>query len=319
MPATASTLLNRLLARARFRHVQVLVRLAELGSLRRAADAIGISQPGVSQLLADLEQMMDAPLFQRHARGVRPTPACVDLLPAARQLLFGMAVAAETMAARGALGQGVVRIGGTTSAINGLLTGAVPRFNQRHPHVQLQVAEAGIEALLLAARNGELDLICCREIAVLPEGWRFEPLASDEMVAVADARHPLARRRRVTPAQLAKEVWLPPPAGSLARESFDALCAGFPEPARICDVVTRVPALTWAMLRAQRLLTLVPAGVMRQLTELGELAVLALDAPMTIAPLGIMLPAQQVPVATALLAQFLRVGAASAPRTKKAG
>ena len=85
MSAHARVLLNRLLAKARFRHLQVLVKLAEVGSVRRTAEAIGMTQPGVTQLLADLEALLDVPLFHRHARGVLPTAACLDLLPLARQ------------------------------------------------------------------------------------------------------------------------------------------------------------------------------------------------------------------------------------------
>ena len=51
MPESATVLLNRLLARGKFRHVQALLRLAELGSVQRAADAIGVTQSSVTQTL----------------------------------------------------------------------------------------------------------------------------------------------------------------------------------------------------------------------------------------------------------------------------
>ena len=72
---SASVLLNRLQARARLRHLQVLVKVAELRNLRRSAEALGLSQPAVTQLLADLERLVELPLFERHARGVRLTDA----------------------------------------------------------------------------------------------------------------------------------------------------------------------------------------------------------------------------------------------------
>jgi DNA-binding transcriptional LysR family regulator len=51
---SATVLRNRLLTRARLRHWQVLVRVAELGSVRRAAEAVGMTQPAVTHVLADL-------------------------------------------------------------------------------------------------------------------------------------------------------------------------------------------------------------------------------------------------------------------------
>ena len=85
MHQPASVLFNRLLARGRFRHVQVLAQLAELGSVRRTAEKVGMTQPGVTQILADLETLVGTPLFHRYARGVRPTAACADLLPLAHE------------------------------------------------------------------------------------------------------------------------------------------------------------------------------------------------------------------------------------------
>ena len=88
MSISAKVLLNRLMAKARFRHFEVLVRLSELGSVKRTAESIGMTQPGVTQLLADLEDLLEVKLFHRHARGVMPTQACQDLLPMARQCLL---------------------------------------------------------------------------------------------------------------------------------------------------------------------------------------------------------------------------------------
>eukprot|EP01041_Mallomonas_annulata_P030950 gene30950-53179_t len=95
---SASALLQRLLARGKFRHLQVLLRLAELGSVQRTADAIGMTQSAITQTLAYVEALLEVRLFQRHARGVRPTAICSDLLPVARQLLQGVAQGAEIVA-----------------------------------------------------------------------------------------------------------------------------------------------------------------------------------------------------------------------------
>ena len=98
MSISAKVLLNRLTAKARFRHFEVLVRLNELGSIKRTAESIGMTQPGVTQILADLEHLLEVTLFHRHARGVLPTQACQDLLPMARQCLLGLSASAEAIA-----------------------------------------------------------------------------------------------------------------------------------------------------------------------------------------------------------------------------
>ena len=118
---SASTLLNRLMARGKFRHIQILLQLAELGSLRRTADAIGVTQSSITQTLAHLESLLGLPLFHRHAKGVQPTDACRDLLPLARQVLLGVSESAEAIAARLNQGSGRIRMLASVAAIKGML------------------------------------------------------------------------------------------------------------------------------------------------------------------------------------------------------
>nr|WP_255429409.1 LysR family transcriptional regulator [Ramlibacter albus] len=305
-----------MLARARFRHIQVLVQLATLGSVRRTAESVGMTQPGVTQLLADLERLLDTPLFHRHARGVRPTPACSDVLPFARQMLVGLGASAEAVAARRGLGEGVVRLVASTATVNGLLVRAIPEFNGKWPLVQVQLKEAEIDDAMLAVARGEVDLVGCREPAVVPEGWAFKPLLEDTFAIACSAQHPLARRRQLSWMDLLEETWLPAPAGAAARVEFDARTAPLPGELRICQVITRVPAATWAMLKRQRLLTLVPYSVVRHLVESGELAVLRMKEPMPFKPLGLLLPQRDASAAALRLAQFLEQYEAKAVKRK---
>ena len=96
---TATVLLNRLKAKARFRHLQVLVSLGELASVRGSAEALGLSQPAVTQSLADLERLVDIRLFDRHSRGMRVTRAGRDVLPLARRMLDALAETSEALTA----------------------------------------------------------------------------------------------------------------------------------------------------------------------------------------------------------------------------
>ena len=318
MQTTSSVLLNRLMARARLRHMQVLVQLAELGSVRRTAQAVGMTQPGVSQILADLERMLDVTLFHRHSRGVRPTPACTDVLPLARQMLLGLAASAEAVSARRELGQGVVRLIASTSAINGLLVRALPEFNRANPAIQVQVREGERDDQMLAIARGEIDLTLCRQPPVVPEGWAFQALLEDRFVVACAADHPLARRRNLELAHLAGQTWLPSPAGSAARVYFDGMFATAAEEIRICQVITRTLALTWELLRQQPLLTVVPYCVVAHLVDCGELAVLKMRDAMPLEPIGLMTALEDPGAATARLTEYL-VKFTGKPRTRERG
>lgn len=66
----ALVLRTRLSNRARVKQIETFVAVAELGSVSQAARRLGISQPGVTKHLKDLEGLLDAPLFLRHAKGM---------------------------------------------------------------------------------------------------------------------------------------------------------------------------------------------------------------------------------------------------------
>ncbi|MDE2604573.1 MAG: LysR family transcriptional regulator [Burkholderiales bacterium] len=310
---SASVLLNRLLAKGRLRHIQVLVKLTELGSAKRTADALHISQPAVTQLLADLERLAEMPLFERHVRGLRPTAAGAALAPLARRILDTVAEGSDTLVAMKNDGEGVVRLAAITGVISGLLTRALPPFACEHPGIQVHVTETDVDAWAKLVAQGSVDLVGCRQPKVVPQGWKFRPLLPDRFVVVCGPQHRLARRRRVRLSSLAGETWLPAPLPSAAREAFDRLAHDSPAPVKTCQIITRVSSLTSAMLRARPLLSIVPFSVVRQLVFDGQLVALDIEGESPFDALGLLVPERELTVAAGSLVTFLEGFAAANP------
>lgn len=306
MQPNASTLINRLLTRGKFRHVQLLLKLTELGSIQRTAEAIGMTQSAATQMLAGLEQLLGVSLFERHARGVRPTASCLDVLPAARQMLLGIAETAELIVARHGTDKGVVRLLASAAATHGLLLSALPVYIATAPRVQVQLREAENDDLLLAIARGEVDLVACRRPQVIPEGWAFHVLREDNLCVVAHASHRLARRQRLKWGDVQAETWLLSPAGSIAREAFDALSTVFTTQARTYQVVTRVAAVLCDLMRREQLLSLLPYSFVRHFVERGELRVLPLPGKRLVEPIGLLAPNEGMREAPLSLFEFLR-------------
>lgn len=304
-PTSASVLLNRLQAKARLRHLQVLVKVGEMRNLKRSADELGLSQPAVTQLLADLESLVDVPLFERHSRGVRITPAGAELLPLARRMLDTLAEGSEALSAMRRGGEGVVRVAAVTSAVTGLLAQALPAFARAHPAIQVQVRECDVDGWALLLTRREADVAACREAAATPAGFEFRPLVDDRFVVACGPGHALAGRRDVAWRRLAQETWLPPPVGSAARRVFDAQMSEAGVTPLLYPVVTRASALTCALLRAGPLLTLVPYGVVRTFVEMQQLAVIEPLPALPFTPIGLMLPQEGRSVAVRAFAEFL--------------
>lgn len=304
--ATSSVLLKRLLARLRMRHLQAIVKLADLGHVQRAAQAMGMTQPALSQLLADLERLTETPLFLRHAKGVMPTPVMLELLPMARLILTRLEESAELISRRVEHQQRLVRVVATVAGANGLLTRLLPVFAQEHPDIEVLVSAVDNLSLSAAAMSGDADIIFCRQPTVIPQDWQFMTCLEDHFVIACGMRHPLARRKRLGLQDLAQARWLTNTIGSAARERHEQLLQSQGWSLMSSSIVTRVSALTWTLLDSDDLLTLVPYSVVSPWAERGLIKVLPLALDMPFEPVGMLLPLQGQSSACETLSGFFQ-------------
>ena len=306
MSIPSTVLANRLLVRARLRHLQVLVKLGELGSVQRASVAVGLTQPSTSHALAELEKLLDCQLFHRHARGVTPTRVAQAVLPLARRILDIINDCADVVSAMAGPANSVVRVAAISGAITGILSRVLPDFSDQHPDVLLQVQELDVEHIGSLLATGDIDLVLCRHPAVLPQGWTFSTLLEDRFVIVCGAHHPLANTREASLTELWSETWLQGPLASAARRAFDELItqAGVSPPLRL--ISSRSASILWAMLQKHRLISLVPYSVARQLVDGGQLVMINVPLPFGFEPIGAMTREKDLGQATQGLLAFLK-------------
>lgn len=309
MDSRATVLRNRLIARARLRHLQVLVRVAELGSVQRAADAIDMSQPAVSHVLADLESLLGCALFHRQARGMRPTTVGAALLPLARRVLGTVDDSAELVAALNARASGQVRVAAIAGAMAGLLVRAIPAFGREQPDILVKLQEADVAEQSALVARGDVDLALCRAPQVLPDGWAFTALMPDRFAIVAGPQHPLAGKRRASLADLRAATWLASPTATAARAAFDRVFEP-PQPVQR-QVSTRATAMLWAMLVQEPLLCMVPLTVAQQLLDAGQLVEIGHALALPFEPIGLLQPVTGQGDAARTLAAFLQRYAAT--------
>ena len=309
MIPSADTILSRFMIKAKFRHMQVLVKLAELGSMRRAAEAVNMTQPAISQQVSELEKLIGAELFFRHAKGVEPTEVANDLLPVAHRVLAALQDGSESVASRLQSQSGTVRIAASPAAMGGLLHGTLGPFSAAHPDIQVHVIETTGTSELNAVLNDQADIICTRTPQIIPEGWEFLPCLEDRLIVICGAQHPLATKSQITPQDLGEVTWMMNRVGSVARRSFeDAMQAyGWPETAR-GSLVLHVPELTREVLVTQNYLAILPESVAAH--WLKNKSVHALDTPLSrdLPPLGLLRRTVGSGVAVNRFIQFLKAG-----------
>jgi DNA-binding transcriptional LysR family regulator len=193
--------------------LRVVVAVARAGTFSGAAEALGYTQSAVSRQIAQTERAAGAPLFTRHARGVRPTAAGDVLVRHAATVLEGVASASQELAGMRDRLAGRLAVGAFPVAAAALAPRAIARLRISHPGIQVRLTEASTPAQLTALRKGRLEVAVVAAGAGLPDydldGLTLTKLESGRGagIAVSEA-HPLAVRDRVTPADLHDQPWI---------------------------------------------------------------------------------------------------------------
>ena len=170
-------------------HIQVLVAIAEHGSLRAAAKALGKSQPGLTQALRQVEDELGLPIFMRTSRGVVLTPIGERVLLRARTITSEInRLDEEVSQLRGEL-TGAVHVCVSPFAAARIMPRALAAFRKTHPAIDVHLSSGLFPGALKPLREGSTDIVIgpappadlSREIAVefLMEGPIHIITASD--------------------------------------------------------------------------------------------------------------------------------------------
>ena len=263
-------LFARLVRHGRLRQLQLLQALQQCGSIVRAAAELDMSQSAATQALAELERVLGLRLFERHARGIRPTPAGQALIDAARGMLSELEDAAQTLAAIRLGASGALRMGAIPSAAHAILAPLLPRFYARLPQVHVDVKEAEGPRLLALLISGGLDAVFCREPPQLPAPFAFEPMLADEAVFIAAARHPLATSRDIPLTALGSARWVLPTSNIAVRDVFERVVLTQLPQAQWFPVATVSLPVLQGLLSQPHALALVPRSIVRGLGQARE-------------------------------------------------
>ena len=203
--------------------LRVFRSVAQHLNFSRAAEALLLSQPAVTQQIKALEEELGVPLFDRGGGRIQLTPAGEALLPYAEKL---RALSAEAVSAVGSVGgehAGELTLGASRTIAQYLLPKLIAGFLKENPKVQVTACSGNTDAMLeaLLARRIQLALI---EGPEQRKDLRIEPFMEDQMVLVVPAGHEWAGRE-VTPAMLAGEPLLVREFGSGSRRVVEQAIA----------------------------------------------------------------------------------------------
>lgn len=188
--------------------------VAHRGSFSRAAEALALTQPAVSQQLAALERQLGARLLDRGPGGVAPTEAGTVLLAHADALADRLALAGSQLGELVGAEARRLRVGSFPSALATIVPAAIARLRASEPELEVGVVEGSSPDLAALVGEGELHVAVCFQDAAIDRrehpGTRRHDLFEEPMVAALPLDHRLAKRRSLRVTELAEDVWTAP-------------------------------------------------------------------------------------------------------------
>ena len=205
--------------RMTLRQLAVFVAVAQEGTVTRASDAVRLTQSAASMALADLEDALGAPLFDRLGKRLQLNDLGRFLLPQALEIL-GRCEAFEH-AAQGEKQTIDLRLGATLTISDYLMPDLMANFLKQQPQAQLQLQVGNTRQIIESVSQFQLDLGLIEGSCHLPQLQAF-PWRDDELAVCCAPEHPLAALKDQLSLQDLQDVdWILREEGSGTREVFD--------------------------------------------------------------------------------------------------
>jgi len=188
------------------RHLRYFVAVAEEENITRAAARLHVSQPPLSRQIQDLEADLRLKLLERTPKSIRLTEAGRVFYQEARAVLQRVDAAVATTRAVAGGQAGELQVGYAPSLTVELLPRALRSFQESSPGVKVSLHDLSTEQMLTGLRNGSLHAaLMVRTTAAALRGLVFHELVTHQVCVVVHPTHRLAKRRKVSLAELAGE------------------------------------------------------------------------------------------------------------------
>lgn len=270
------TTLDVLMSRLRMKQLQLLIALDDHKSLHKASSAMAMTQSAASKALAELESMLEAPLFERAKSGLIPNPFGRCVVRYARVLAADLSALCQEVAQIRAGTGGRLTVGTIMGAVPGVVAPMVNEMHAKHPDLAVEIVEDTSANMLAMLDDGRVDLVIGRaSVSEQPSKYHYQPLTDEPLCIVAGRARGDGQAREAALADLANRRWVTYPSylpmSALLERELDL--AGLPMPAN--PISTASPFVTVTLLQeSPELVSILPASVARVFERHGMLRVL---------------------------------------------
>jgi len=207
------------------RQLRAFAAIAETRTFTAAAQRVHVTQAAISMQIRQLEREVGVPLFVRTPRRVVLTEAGERLLERAQLILREHDAALAELAELAGAEHGRIRLGSASGMVSAeTLPSILKRMRRLYPQAEVSVTSGTSEELVRRILAGELD-VAFVSLPVEARNIDTELLSSDQLVAVASPRHPLAGQRVISAFALAQEKLILGERGGNTRRLIDEFFA----------------------------------------------------------------------------------------------
>ncbi|QYO75196.1 LysR substrate-binding domain-containing protein [Devosia salina] len=165
------------------RQLKSLTAIARTGSFARAAELVNLTPSAVSQQIQALESEVGASLFDRSSRPPSLTPAGMQMVSLAEEVL--RLTDSVVDAINGTSISGTLSLGSVRTSALGLLPNAITRLNALYPQVRTKLRVSMSETLMSDVVVGRLDAAMVAEINEFPSTLRWRPFLREPLLVIA--------------------------------------------------------------------------------------------------------------------------------------
>ncbi len=244
------------------RHIHYFLAVAEHRGFTRAATALHVSQPALSQQIRQLEESLGAQLFDRSGRHIQLTDAGEAWLGYAKNALRSLEEGKRAIHDVEDLSRGSLRVAVTPTFTSWLIGPLMARFYARYPNITLALQEMSQEKMEELLLNDELDIgiafddVHSADIDVLP-------LLKESLALMVSERHPLAQQECVALSHLNNERLILLSEEFATREQIDRYCRQRDLHPQIVIEANSINAIL-ELVRRTTLATLLPSPIAAQ-------------------------------------------------------
>jgi len=202
------------------RQLEILQAIAETGSFTACGRKLNVSQSAISRQILLLEEELGEPLFLRVGRQVRMTPAAESLVQLGKRVFLDVRDTAGAITDRTRELRGTLRLSGGMTVCLYVFPPLLKHLRRVHPHLDVRLTVAMAGRSVQEIRGGRVDAGLLT-LPVEDADMVTVPVLREELLLITTPTHPVARRRRATPRELAGLPFILFELGSATRKVID--------------------------------------------------------------------------------------------------